>query len=233
MKIQWIGHAAFLLEGSRKVLIDPFIRGNPNAALRVEDVSPDLIVVTHGHGDHLGDAVEISREHNAPVVCIDELSIYLSRKGVEAVGMNIGGTAEVNGVKVTMVHALHSADAEEEGVTVSMGDPAGVIVEMDGVKVYHAGDTDVFMDMQLIRELHKPQVMLIPIGDWFTMGIKGAVKALEFINPQVAIPMHYNTFPLIEQDPEELKKAVETQGLKVEVVVLEPGESYEYHQNSQ
>lgn len=228
MKIQWIGHAAFLLEGSKKVLIDPFIRENPNAGLSVDDVEPDLIVVTHGHGDHLGDAAEISREHNAPVVCIHELSIYLSGKGVEAIGMNIGGTAEVNGVKVTMVHALHSADVEEGGSTVSMGDPAGVIIEMDGVKVYHAGDTDVFMDMQLIRELHKPQVMLIPIGDWFTMGIKGAVKALEFIKPQVAIPMHYNTFPVIEQDPGELKKEAETQGLNAKVVALEPGESFEY-----
>ncbi len=228
MNIQWIGHAAFLLEGSKKVLIDPFIKGNPNAGLEVDEVEPDLIVVTHGHGDHLGDAVELSRKHNAPIVCIHELSIYLSGKGVEAVGMNIGGTAEVNGVKVTMVHALHSADAEEGGATVSMGDPTGVIIEMDEAKVYHAGDTDVFMDMQLIKELHQPRVMLLPIGDWFTMGIKGAVKALEFVNPEIAIPMHYNTFPVIEQDPEELKRAVEAKGLNVDVVALEPGESFEY-----
>lgn len=231
MKIQWIGHAAFLLEGSRKVLIDPFISGNPNAGLDVDELEPDLIVVTHGHGDHLGDTVEISSEHNVPVVCIHELSIYLSGKGVEAVGMNIGGTAEVNGVKVTMVHALHSADAEEEGSTVSMGDPAGVVIEMDGTRVYHAGDTDVFMDMQLINELHRPQIMLIPIGDWFTMGIKGAVKALEFIKPQVAIPMHYNTFPVIEQDPEEFRRAVEANSLNVDVVALEPGESFEFKGN--
>ncbi|MFO7966631.1 MAG: metal-dependent hydrolase [Archaeoglobaceae archaeon] len=228
MKIQWIGHAAFLLEGSKKVLIDPFITGNPNAGLEVDEVEPDLIVVTHGHGDHLGDAVELSRKHNAPIVCIHEMSIYLSGKGVEAVGMNIGGTAEVNGVKVTMVHAVHSADAEEGGSTVSMGDPAGAIIEMDGEKVYHAGDTDVFMDMQLINELHQPEIMLIPIGDWFTMGIKGAVKALEFVDPQIAIPMHYNTFSVIEQDPKEFKKAVEAKGLNVDVVALEPGESFEY-----
>lgn len=228
MRITWLGHAAFLLEGSKKVLIDPFITGNPMANVKVEDLSVDLIAVTHGHGDHLGDAVEISKRCGAPVVCIHELSRYLTKKNVKAVGMNIGGTAEVDGVKVTMVQALHSADVEEDGTLISVGNPTGVIVELDGVKVYHAGDTDVFLDMQLIGELHKPQIMLVPIGDWYTMGIKGAVKALELVKPEVAIPMHYNTFPVIEQDPEEFVKAVEEKGLKTKVVVLKPGESFEY-----
>ncbi len=228
MKITWLGHAAFLLEGSKKVLIDPFITGNPTASVKVEDLSVDLIVVTHGHGDHLGDAVEISKRCNAPVVCIHELSRYLAKKNVRAVGMNMGGTAEVNDVKVTMVQALHSADVEENGTLISVGNPTGVIVELDGVKVYHTGDTDVFLDMQLIGELHKPQIMLVPIGDWYTMGINGAVKALELVKPEIAIPMHYNTFPVIEQDPEEFVKAVEERGLKTKVVVLRPGESFEY-----
>jgi L-ascorbate metabolism protein UlaG (beta-lactamase superfamily) len=228
MKVRWIGHAAFLLEGSKRVLIDPFITGNPTAAIKADEVCADLIAVTHGHGDHLGDAVEISKRCDAPVICIHELSRYLARKNVEAVGMNIGGTAEVKGLKVTMVHALHSADTEEDESLITMGSAAGVIIEIDGVRVYHTGDTDVFLDMQLIGELHSPDIMLLPIGDWYTMGMRGAVKAIEFVKPKVAIPMHYNTFPVIRQNPDDFKRVVNEKGLNVEIVILNPGEDFEY-----
>jgi len=227
MKITWLGHAAFLLEGSKRVVIDPFLTGNPNAPVKPEEVKVDLIVVTHGHGDHLGDTVEIAKKNDVPVICIHELSRILSKKGVEAMGMNIGGTISSSGVSVTMVPAFHSADVEEDDEIISAGMPAGVIVSMDGVKVYHTGDTDVFLDMQLIGELHKPDVMLVPIGDVYTMSIPGAVKALELVKPKIAIPMHYNTFPLIEKDPEEFRKAVEEKGLDVKVVILKPGEAFE------
>ncbi|RLI76016.1 metal-dependent hydrolase [Archaeoglobales archaeon] len=226
MKITWLGHAAFLLEGNKKVLIDPFITGNPLSPVDAEEIEADIIAVTHGHGDHLGDAIEIAKRNDAPVVCIHELSRILVRKNIEAVGMNIGGTARVRGIKFTMTPAWHSSDVEEDDTIISAGIPTGIIVEMDA-KVYHTGDTDVFLDMQLIGELHKPDIMLTPIGDWYTMGIKGAVKALELVKPKVAIPMHYNTFPVIEQDPEKFKKAVEDK-LDVEVVILKPGESFEY-----
>jgi len=225
MKIMYLGHSAFLLEGSRRVLIDPFLSGNPNAAKKPEEVEADVIFVTHGHGDHLGDAVEIAKRNNVPVVCIHELSVILSKQGVNAIGMNIGGTAKLDGVKITMVKAVHSADVGEEPI--SAGAPAGGIIEVDGIKVYHTGDTDVFLDMQLIGELHKPDVMLVPIGDYYTMGIPGAVKALELVRPRIAIPMHYNTFPVIQQDPEEFKKAVEERGVETKVTILKPGESYE------
>ncbi len=228
MKITWYGHACFLLEGSKRVLIDPFLTGNPLAPVKPEDVRVDVIVVTHGHGDHLGDTVEIAKNSDAQVVCIHELSRILAKENVETVGMNIGGTITAGGVSVTMVPALHSADVEDEkGDIISAGSPAGVIISMDGVKVYHTGDTDVFLDMQLIGELHSPDVMLVPIGDVYTMGIAGAVKAVELVKPKVAIPMHYNTFPLIEKSPDDFKKAVEAKGLNTEVVILKPGESYE------
>jgi L-ascorbate metabolism protein UlaG (beta-lactamase superfamily) len=230
VRITWLGHAAFLIEGSKKVLVDPFLTGNPNAPLKAEDVKDiDLIIVTHGHGDHLGDAAEIAKRNDVPVICIHELSRILSKKGVEAIGMNIGGTLSSEGVAVTMVPAFHSADVEDEkGEIISAGDPAGIILSMDGIKVYHTGDTDVFLDMQLIGELHQPDIMLVPIGDVYTMGIRGAVKAVELVKPKVAIPMHYNTFPLIEKDPEDFKNAVEERGLNVQVTILRPGESFEF-----
>ena len=224
MKITWLGHACFLLEGSKKVLIDPFLTGNPTAPVKPDELDVDVILVTHGHGDHLGDAVEISKRCKAPIDCIYELSVLLSRKGAETIGMNVGGTLRFDDVSVTMVKAVHSADVVESEI-ISAGDPVGFVVNMDGVSVYHAGDTDVFMDMKLIGELHEPKVALLPIGDLYTMGIKGALKAIELIKPEIVVPMHYNTFPAIRQNPEELKAEAEKMGVKV--VILKPGESLE------
>jgi len=224
MKITWLGHACFLLEGSKKVLIDPFLTGNPTAPVKPDELDVDVILVTHGHGDHLGDAVEISKMCKAPIVCIYELSVLLSRKGAETIGMNVGGTLRFDDVSVTMVKAVHSADVVESEI-ISAGDPVGFVVNMDGVSVYHAGDTDVFMDMKLIGELYEPKVALLPIGDLYTMGIKGALKAIELIKPEIVVPMHYNTFPAIRQNPEELKAEAEKMGVKV--VILKPGESLE------
>ncbi len=227
VRIRWIGHACFLLEGSKTVIIDPFLIGNPVTSLKPSDIKADLVLVTHGHGDHLGDAVEIARNNDCPVVAIHELSRILAAKNIEAVGMNIGGTALVSDVKITMVKAFHSADVEEDSGIISAGDPAGFVVELDGVKVYHCGDTDVFGDMRLIGELYSPDVMLLPIGGWYTMGIQEAVKAVELVKPRYAIPMHYNTFPIIETDPSGFKERVEKAIKDVSVVVLKPGEFFE------
>lgn len=225
MKIVWLGHSAFLLEGSKRVLIDPFITGNPMAPVSVEEIKADVILVTHGHGDHLGDTEAIAKRNKALVVCIHELSRVLAKRDVETMGMNIGGSAYSSGIRITMVPALHSADFEDEkGEIISCGSPVGFVVEMDGVKVYHTGDTGLFSDMKLIGELYEPDLMLLPIGDFYTMGIREAVKAVEFVKPKVAIPMHYRTFPLIDTDPMEFKKLAEK---FCKVVVLKPGESYE------
>ncbi len=228
MKITWLGHACFLLEDDgKKVLIDPFISGNPSAPVRAEDIRADLILVTHGHGDHLGDTVLIAKKNSAHVIAIHEIKEHLLAEGVDAEGMNIGGAVEWNGIKVYMTNALHSASIGGGRDIKYLGHPAGFVVYMPSGRVYHMGDTGIFGDMELIGRLHRPDIALVPIGDRFTMGPEEAALAVEMVSPRVVIPMHYNTFPLIRADPMLFKRLVEKKG-ETEVVVLEPGESYEW-----
>ena len=208
MYIRYIGHSCFSLEGSKTILIDPM-------PAEAAGVAADLVLVTHGHGDHLGMTAELKRK----TVAIHELANYLSRKGVPAVGMNIGGTVAEEGVKVTMVPALHSSSVTENGVELYMGAAAGFVVEMDGVGVYHAGDTALFSDMKLIHDVYHPDVALLPVGDQYTMGPAEAMIAAEWIGAPLVIPMHYNTFPAIAQDLTEFVHAIEsTTSMRVEVV---------------
>ncbi len=210
MRIKYYGHACFLLEGSKKVLIDPFISGNPLAPELTE--TPDLILVTHGHEDHVGDAAKIAEASGAKIVAIYELANMLPN----AIGMNIGGSLSFGDVKIKMVNALHSSSFRNQYA----GHAAGFIVEMDGLRVYHAGDTAFFEEMKN----YACDVALLPIGDVFTMGIEDAIRAARLIKPRVVIPMHYDTFPIIKQDPTKLK-VLEEEGIKV--VILKPGEEFE------
>ena len=226
VKITWLGHSAFLLKAEKKVLIDPFISGNPLAPCSPEELDPDIIAVTHGHRDHLGDTIEIGKRTGCRIISIHEVANYIKSKGVFAEGMNKGGTVHVEGIALTMTEALHSSSIDASGFSFDGGCPAGFVIGIGGRSIYHAGDTGVFGDMRLIGELYEPELALLPIGDRFTMGIKEAVKAVELIRPEIVVPMHYSTFDVIKQDPEEFKRAVEAK-VDTKVIIMRPGESIE------
>jgi L-ascorbate metabolism protein UlaG (beta-lactamase superfamily) len=215
MEITWLGHSGIIIKGSKTIIIDPFLTGNPAASASPDEITEaDVVIVTHYHSDHLGDAFAICKQTGATCVAIHEIAVDAEAEGITAEGMNIGGTIEARGVKVHMVQALHSAEK---------GDPAGVVIEIDGKKIYHAGDTGLTYDLKLIGEFFKPDLSFIPIGDRYTMGIPSAAKAVEFVQTKKVIPIHYNTFPIVSADPEEFKKRV---GDKAEVIILKPGETY-------
>jgi L-ascorbate metabolism protein UlaG (beta-lactamase superfamily) len=225
MRLTWLGHAGFLLEGKSRVLIDPFIIGNPMAPLEADQIKCDFICVTHGHADHLGDSIFIAKRNRVPIIAIHEIAMYAEKNGVEGIGLNIGGGIKIKDVKISMVQAWHSSGIDAAGFKFSGGDPAGLIIEAEKT-VYHAGDTCLFSDMKLIGELYKPDIALLPIGDRFTMNPQHAAKAVLFIRPKIAIPMHYNTFPLIKQNPEKFKRMVESL-CDSKVVICEPGKCVE------
>jgi L-ascorbate metabolism protein UlaG (beta-lactamase superfamily) len=217
MQLTWLGHSCVLLTGSRKVLIDPFIEGGS-----VAGTQPDIVAITHGHDDHMGEVVAL----NTKTVAITEIAKYLKTKGLASDGMNIGGTMTVDGVSFTMTPALHSSSIEEAGPGFASGSAAGFVIGMDGVKVYHAGDTGLFSDMKLIGELYHPDVALLPIGGRYTMGVAEAMMAANFIGAKTVIPIHYNTWDKIAADPIALKKAVE-RTTDIRVRVLNPNETME------
>jgi len=226
--IRYLGHAAFVLrlrglDGVMKtILIDPWLT-NPLSPIdlnnyigKVEKI--DYIIVTHDHGDHLGETVPIAKKTGATVITIYDLAVELEKKGLRVVGANVGGRVKVNDLFVVLTPAIHSSEH---------GNPIGVVIGGTDVKVYHAGDTGLFAEMQFIHELYGPDIALLPIGGHFTMGIEEAVKAVELLNPKIAIPMHYNTFPPIRADPARFKELVEKK-TSTKVVILKPGEKLEY-----
>jgi L-ascorbate metabolism protein UlaG (beta-lactamase superfamily) len=219
MRVTWHGHSFFELEADgTTVLIDPFLDGNPATDAEPGGFDADVVAVTHGHHDHAGDADRF----DAPVVCQPELAGYYGEKGVEATGMNVGGTYE-DGVEFTMTKAFHSSGAPEDGDFDRYGGtPAGFVVDDGETRFYHAGDTSLFGDMKtVVRDVYAPDAAAVPIGDRFTMGPHDAATAVDWLGVDEAFPMHYDTFPPIEQDPVEFADTVD--GARVHVP--EPGET--------
>ena len=208
------------------ILIDPFIAQNPKYPRTFSLPSRiDYILLTHGHGDHISDAVPVATHHGSKVVAVYELADYVASKGVsQTVGMNLGGTVDLDGVKATMVDAKHSAGAQDEKGTHYVGVAAGFVLSLpDGLTIYHAGDTAVFGDMKLIGELYRPKVAMLPIGGHFTMGPREAALAVKLLEPEVVLPLHFGTFPVLTGTPGELAGLV---GPQVKVVAWVPGEEY-------
>ncbi len=224
LNLSFLGHSCFLLESNnQKVIIDPFISGNPLAKVSVNDVKTDFILLTHGHGDHLGDALELAKSNEAMIISNYEIATYCARNGVEkTAGLHIGGGSDFSfgSLKLTIAH--HGSTLGDS--MVYGGNPVGFIIRMDGKTIYHAGDTGLFLDMKLIGELDNIDVALLPIGGYFTMDINDAAKAVEFLKPKKVIPMHYDTFDPIKADPK--KFAEKARELGTECIILEPGHSY-------
>ncbi len=216
MKIKYLGHSAFVIEGEKiKALVDPFISGNPNSISDIEELNDIThIFVTHGHGDHLGDTISIAKSNKAKAICNFEIGQYLSDKGLSVHTMHIGGRTTFDFGIVKMTPALHGSGIYDGSHFICGGNPCGFLIELEGKKVYHAGDTGLTMDMKLLED-ENIDVALLPIGGNYTMDIRDAAKAVGFIKPKLVVPMHFNTFPVIQADPEVFRDCVSDTGVKV------------------
>jgi L-ascorbate metabolism protein UlaG (beta-lactamase superfamily) len=219
LEMTFLGHAGFLFDdGTHKVVMDPFLTGNPIAKHAPGDIECKTVLLTHGHEDHVGDSFEIARKNGATLVGSHEISVWAESEGLVTIGVNPGGKIDMEWGWAAFTQAFHSSSHSGR----YMGAACGIVLDMGGVKVFHCGDTGLFSDLKMLGEIYRPDIACIPMGDRYTMGPELATKAAEWINPRVAIPIHYRTFPILKQDT----TGFEPKG--VEVKVLEPGESWSY-----
>jgi L-ascorbate metabolism protein UlaG (beta-lactamase superfamily) len=228
IKITWLGHATFRIEspGGKTIIIDPWVMANPMCPEDQKSFEKiDVMLCTHGHGDHIGDAVALAKKHNPIVVGVYELCLWMQKKGAKQIApMNKGGSQTVGDIRVTMVHADHSCGIEDDGQIIYGGEACGYVIQFENnIKLYHAGDTNVFGDMAIIHELYAPDVAMIPIGDLFTMGPREASYACRLLRPKAVIPMHFGTFPALTGTPDALSKLVTEIG--IEIIRTEPGKT--------
>lgn len=231
-RVTWFGHGTFGFRspGGKTILVDPWVQGNPACPAELKSVGKlDDMLITHGHFDHIGDAITIAASSQPQhVVCIAEMAGWLEGKGVaNVIGMNKGGTFDLGGVKVTMVHADHSCGINDGDQVIYGGEAVGYVVTFEnGLKVYAAGDTNVCADMAIIGDLYQPDVAILPIGDFYTMGPREAAYAMKLLKTPALIPAHYATFPALTGTPAAVRQALNSFGLEsVEVVELRPGQT--------
>jgi L-ascorbate metabolism protein UlaG (beta-lactamase superfamily) len=229
VELTWLGHATFRVEtpGGKRLYVDPWLSNPKCPEGEAEPERVDVIAITHGHGDHVGEAVELGKKFSPKLVAIVELGAWLESQGFPdagSLGMNKGGTLEVEGMKFSMTHAIHSSGMYGDGPPVYLGEPAGYVIEFEnGTKIYFAGDTAAFGDMQIIGKYLEPDVAVLPIGDHFTMGPRQAAVALELLGVKRCVPCHYGTFPILTGTPDQLR----AHAPGVEVIAPEPGETIE------
>jgi L-ascorbate metabolism protein UlaG (beta-lactamase superfamily) len=227
LAITWFGHSTFVLTtpGGKRIVFDPWLTGNPKTPPGAKIDTADVICLTHGHHDHSGDVVAVARATGAPLVAVFELANWFQGKGLkDVIGMGVGGTVEVKGLKISMTPAVHTSSIEEDGRVHYVGLATGFVVRMeDNRAIYFAGDTALFGDMRLIKDLYAPEIAFLPIGDHYTMDPAAAAKACELLGVRQVVPMHYGTFPALTGSPEALKTLVEPRG--IDVLVLKPGET--------
>jgi L-ascorbate metabolism protein UlaG (beta-lactamase superfamily) len=225
MQISYHGHSVVKVQtNGYTILIDPFINGNSQTDLKVENEAPDIILLTHGHNDHVGDTLELAKKRDALVIAPNELADYLGWQGARVHNMHIGGAKVFDFGKVKYTQAFHgSSFVTENKEIIYTGMPGGILLTVEGKTIYHAGDTALFGDMALIGSRHPIDIAFLPIGDNFTMGIEDAAYAVSLLKPKIVVPIHYNTFPPIEQNPNEFAHLVHD-AETADVQILKAGE---------